>query len=261
MLKDTYFKELLTDFWFVPHEALLRAPEIAIYRNIDFLHPILDIGCGDGDLDKYVYRGKKIDVGLDNDEKVIERAKKSGFYKKVAFENAENMSFKDNSFSTVISNSTFEHIKNDKKAVFEVSRVLKPGGSFIFTTTTDRLKKQMGLLGIKGTILNKFDNRVHHYHYRKVKEWEKILHDAGLKIEYLQYYFPEENVKPWWNIYKITIIRPYRRELWSYLKDSPYGKLFPNKLITKFFYSILKKNYKNSFSENGVWIYIKATKV
>src|SRR4030042_3195653 len=260
MLKNVYLKELLTEFWFVPHEALLRAPEMTIYKNINFHHPVLDIGCGDGDLDKYVFRGKTIDVGMDNNENAIERAKKSGFYKSVSFEDAEHMSFKDNSFAMVISNSTFEHIKNDKKAVSEVARVIKPGGSFIFTTTTDRLKNQLEKIGIKGDKLKKYDERVQHYHYRRVSEWKIILQRVGLNIEYLQYYFPIKNVKPWWNFYKITVFKPYRRELWSYLKDSPYGKLFPNRLITRVCYQLLKNYYNNSFSEDGVWIYIKAIK-
>jgi SAM-dependent methyltransferase len=50
-------------------------------------------------------------------------------------ENAINLSFEDNKFSTVYSISCFEHIGNDgdMKAIKEAARVLKPGGRLLIT--------------------------------------------------------------------------------------------------------------------------------
>lgn len=45
------------------------------------------------------------------------------------------MNFPDNYFDRVVSLSTIEHIPDDTAAAVEMSRVLKPGGMLILTTT------------------------------------------------------------------------------------------------------------------------------
>lgn len=44
-----------------------------------------------------------------------------------------DIQFKENSFDYVICNHVMEHIVNEKKAVFEIKRVLKPNGKWIFS--------------------------------------------------------------------------------------------------------------------------------
>lgn len=44
---------------------------------------------------------------------------------------ATNLAFKDASFDTVLCTQVLEHVYDHKKAFFEISRVLKPGGCFI----------------------------------------------------------------------------------------------------------------------------------
>jgi SAM-dependent methyltransferase len=57
------------------------------------------------------------------------------FYKsidsKIRDEDATRLSFNDNSFDVVIGNHILEHIPDDKKAMAEIYRVLKPGGRVI----------------------------------------------------------------------------------------------------------------------------------
>ncbi|MEI6866425.1 class I SAM-dependent methyltransferase, partial [Flavicella sp.] len=43
-----------------------------------------------------------------------------------------NLPFKDNSYDVIFCNHVLEHIKNDKKAMQELYRILKPGGIGIF---------------------------------------------------------------------------------------------------------------------------------
>lgn len=47
---------------------------------------------------------------------------------------AEKLDFSDNFFDVVFSNEVLEHVQDDRKAVEEVVRVLKPGGKFIVFT-------------------------------------------------------------------------------------------------------------------------------
>ncbi len=53
------------------------------------------------------------------------------FEKKVA--DVLSIPYEDNFFDIIVSFDVLEHIKEDQKAVKEILRVLKPGGSFVFT--------------------------------------------------------------------------------------------------------------------------------
>jgi len=77
--------------------------------------PVLDIGCGDGRNSVFVFKNKKIDVGLDPDSRSVTEAKKAVFIKKRFKAKVQKLPFKSNSFRTVVSNSVFEHIKEDDR--------------------------------------------------------------------------------------------------------------------------------------------------
>ena len=53
--------------------------------------------------------------------------------KGVRSENLEALTFPDESFDIFITQDVFEHIFNPQKAIKEIARVLKPGGSHVFT--------------------------------------------------------------------------------------------------------------------------------
>jgi SAM-dependent methyltransferase len=48
-------------------------------------------------------------------------------------EDLENMTFPDDSFDLFITQDVFEHVMDPEKAFKEINRVLKPGGSHVFT--------------------------------------------------------------------------------------------------------------------------------
>ncbi len=52
---------------------------------------------------------------------------------RVSCENLESLSFLNDFFDLVITEDVFEHIRDDTKAFLEIYRVLKPGGTHIFT--------------------------------------------------------------------------------------------------------------------------------
>lgn len=98
---------------------------------------ILDIGCGDGvwynELRKKGDDVIGIDLSSRDLEKLKERADKMGIVPNVFNANAQKMPFNSASFDKAYSISTFEHIENDEETFSEVSRVLKPGGSFVIS--------------------------------------------------------------------------------------------------------------------------------
>ena len=94
---------------------------------------ILDIGCGNGDLVKYIAKHYSpanvvgIEPALDEH---WETSESSGKNWRIVSGNAHNLDFDDNSFDLIISFSTFEHIGNISKALAEIKRVLCPFGKF-----------------------------------------------------------------------------------------------------------------------------------
>jgi len=94
---------------------------------------ILEIGCGNGDLLKFIakYYSPEFMVGIDPRLDIqwhIEES--SGPNWKVTFGNAESLDFADNYFDAVISIDTFEHIGDITTTLCEAKRVLKPYGRF-----------------------------------------------------------------------------------------------------------------------------------
>ena len=86
---------------------------------------ILDIGCGEGQSDKYFLKNlPKIKItGIDVDDKAISEAKSNCPKMIVKKNNIYNLSFKDKSFDLVISLEVLEHLSNPQKALKEIKRV------------------------------------------------------------------------------------------------------------------------------------------
>jgi len=97
---------------------------------------VLDVGSGDGVfLDRLVKTFKVKGTGVDISEASIRRAKKDSL-KSIKFlkSSAAKLPFKDGYFDTVLSFDTLEHIKDQKTAVEEMVRVLKPKGTLVIYT-------------------------------------------------------------------------------------------------------------------------------
>ncbi|MFX7033332.1 class I SAM-dependent methyltransferase, partial [Acinetobacter baumannii] len=75
-------------------------------------------------------------IGTDFSIKAIEIANsKSNFFNlKFQVENAEELSFADNTFDYIISCETLEHVLHPQLMLNEICRVLKRGGEFVLTT-------------------------------------------------------------------------------------------------------------------------------
>lgn len=269
--KKEYLEFFLTRYWFAPQDVLLRSVEANIIRACKFVHPVLDIGVGDGGISRFLFPGKlKIDVGIDIEESGLDKARYTGVYKKVMRVDAMRMPFKSASFGSVVSNSTFEHIQDDKKAVAEVGRVLRKNGYFFLTVPSIYLPRTiLSIEGEKGkdaqSALDKFNTRVVHRHYNALATWEKMLAKNNLKIVFHRYYYPEETTRPWYRLMKISTYKIRNREFWSYLAHSKLRKFIPEKtvinLLRKF---VLEKPYKNGLGTKdgtGSMLFIVSQKI
>jgi SAM-dependent methyltransferase len=102
------------------------------YLDIKPSDKILDAGCGEGFyvmlLDQLY--GCQI-VGLDNDPEILARAKKWLGEKaniQLLVGDVTRLPFADETFDKIILSEVLEHIPDDRKALSEMYRVLKPGG-------------------------------------------------------------------------------------------------------------------------------------
>jgi len=120
---------------------------------------ILHVGCGEGEYDSHIaeYCGKLDSVDIN--PKDIEYAQNLNAQNtKIchAVENAEDLSFKDGSFDSVVCIDILEHVGNPVKVIKEMSRVLKKGGYLILTVphhhfpyTYDPLNRLLRRIGIR----------------------------------------------------------------------------------------------------------------
>lgn len=271
-VKKSYLTHFLQTYWFIPSDVLQRGIEANIWNLCLFRRPILDIGIGNGEISTFIFRNHpQIDVGIDSDENGLESAKTTKKYRKILHADAENMPFKDASFYTVVSNSTFEHITNDLKAVAEVARVLKNDGLFFITVPSEFLQKWVLEYEEKKNKdtsqenLNKFNKRTNHLHYRSLNNWKQYFQKNNLKIVFYKYYLPQESALFWYNLFKKFTYRLGNREVWSILGDSKLTKFLPKSMIIKLLENrILKNAYKNGFfidSGGGAQLFMITKKV
>lgn len=100
----------------------------------------LDLACGTGRFLKYA------DYGIDISKEMVEISKKKYPQKKISIEDAEKLSFHNSFFDNVISFHLFMHLNIScmRNILFEVNRVLKKGGYFIFDVPSEKRRKLTG---------------------------------------------------------------------------------------------------------------------
>lgn len=86
---------------------------------------VLDIGCGDGELMVKVNYDKKYEVtGVDLYRPYLNKAKKTGVYKKIVLSDLKKLKFKQKSFDVVLASQVIEHI-NKKDGLKMISAMEK----------------------------------------------------------------------------------------------------------------------------------------
>lgn len=179
--------------------AIIRTEEVELLSLQNFKHPILEVGCGDGLVTSITFKNKKnaVDIGVDLDAKELQRAKKTGVYKKLLLSDITATNFDDNTFNTIFANGVLEHIPNLKKALFEISRILKKNGRLITTSPTNNYTKLLFYYRLfsffripqLAIIYGKIINRLFlHNHLLNQKQWEVGLNKADLTMDFYQYY-------------------------------------------------------------------------
>lgn len=252
---------LIDRFWFSPQDIIFRSIEAKIWADQRFKRRVLDIGCGDGGISEIIFSHQiPLDVGLDNNQLAVTKAKSRKIYNRVLLADATKLPFKANSFNTIVSNSTFEHIQHDIKAVAEVFRVLRKGGKFIFTVPLPQFEKIILKLSTKSR-LQFINNRLSHFHYRSLPEWEKLLAARKMSVVEHKYYFPNKIMGKWYRLFSIFTSRLFnKRELWSYLSDPRFAPFFPKTVLKSLWHYYLRVGDVYASPQDACWLFIVARK-
>ena len=177
--------------------ALLRAVEADFYRTLPLPQPILDLGCGDGHFAEVAF-DSRLHVGLDPWWGPLREASVRGHHSWLANADAAAMPFASASYATVVSNSVLEHIPDVDPVLYEVSRVLAPGGWFHFCVpgpnfrrflSVARFLDSIRLGGLAERYRRLFDRVSRHHYYWTPETWGNQLANAGLVLVHWWSYF------------------------------------------------------------------------
>jgi len=147
---------------------------------------VLDLGCGGGFTCEFLARRGAFVSGIDRSKNCIQAAKKHADKNNLSidYQNgiAENLPYPDNFFDAVICVDVLEHVSDLKKTIFEIYRVLKPGGFFGFDTINRTFQSRLIMLWILEDILQKIPRGIHDWNkFIKPEELRNIMDENGFK--------------------------------------------------------------------------------
>lgn len=213
MVNQELFVKFLRVYAFQPATAFWRAVEVDVLRRfIPSTGHCLDLGCGDGKLTSIVFDGTIREglslVGIDGDEYETRLAPQSFSYTRVHTCWASDIPEPSDSFDHVISNSVLEHIQDIEATVEEVARLLKRGGTFLFTVPSPGFHHCLyGSLNPRvprEAYLQEIDKRLTHYRYWSVTQWQDLLARHNLIVQDHVEYFHCKEVRRWESISRFT---------------------------------------------------------
>ncbi|KPV53004.1 glycosyl transferase family 1 [Kouleothrix aurantiaca] len=165
---------------------------------------ILDCGCGMGVYMMMMSRLRNLNiVGVDGDVGRLEWAEREGVDARLSRVDIHTLPFADASFDKVLMTEVLEHIAEDRVAMREVFRVLKPGGTLAlsvphanYPVLWDPINKAIEALGLRpmrgpGPITGLWSN---HWRLYTPETLRSVIAGAGFEIEALEeqthYAFP-----------------------------------------------------------------------
>ncbi len=210
-----YWEEIIRNNRDDYHTYVTNPSLIGQIESLEGFLKILDVGCGEGYVSRYISSISHDVIGIDNSPEFVKSAKKySKDSENYLVGDVQNLPFSKDSFDVVIANMLLMELQTPNKAISEVSRILKPKGKFIFQI----LHPSRGLMNndksdyftnskqVKKYLVDGLESpfksiRYHH----PFSFYTKSLQDNGFVIYHLDEPVPSSNMprdNPLWEIFK-----------------------------------------------------------
>ncbi len=260
-------------YYFKPMAAFFNAFHLRAFKTADiqWKAPVLDVGCSDGEYGVMLAEalgppGEMI--GIDLSAEAIQQAgeKARALYKEMICANATALPFDDESFHTVVSNASMLSIDPGlDRALREVHRVLKPGGSFYASVCTDqyeqnywitRLLKGLGCTGWARRYMDAMNRRMQQAHLYAPDRWVALFEAGGFEVKQHFGFLPLSHT-PLWSFLAWTPLR-----LHGIVKLIPCAPLHRglSALYKKWFGGIYRRTALKLPPEQCGYIFIEAVK-
>lgn len=194
-------------------------PATAVWRVYEMEHLLrfpfpagrgLDLGCGDGLFTQILTEevGARSLVGVDVDGREVESAKSLDLYERLHVTSGREVPEESETFDFVFSNSVLEHIPDIDPILSEVARVLRKGGTFLFTVPGPEFHRALRgpwlRQSSRDAYLAELDRRVAHHRYWTVERWRLELAKRGLRLEEVSSYLTRAEVRRWELLARLT---------------------------------------------------------
>jgi SAM-dependent methyltransferase len=135
---------------------------------------ILDYGCGTGgNTSGYASLGAV--VGVEPDAAAVRLARERGGAQ-YCRSNGTQLPFRQGAFDAVVASDVLEHIEDDFAAVYEIARVLRPGGAAIISVPAHQW------------LFSQHDAALHHFRRYSKAGLRELLERGGLRVRRLSYW-------------------------------------------------------------------------
>ena len=230
-------RRLVRTHFHQPAICLFRALELIEMRDLQFAAPILDLGCGNGDIGDLALRSHWPAIGLDLLPSEVRAAVVRDAYAGATVGDGVSLPFADSSFGTVMSICVMEHIPDDRAVIAEVARVLQPGGRLVYTTPSDHFESQL-LEADDPSAVAAVTDRLGHRHYRCRDDWYAILREHGLQPVEHRFFLPAATQRRWQRLDNLMVKRIGSRRTLDIIRGLRRRNLLPLGLWS-WFWSVL----------------------
>lgn len=157
-------------WWFVSRRHLF----LGFLTQVSKGSQVLDIGCSSGLMLQALQEKGMQATGVDISQEAVHLCQKKGFT--ALCMDAASLSFPDQSFDCILASDVLEHIEDDRQALSEWFRVLKPGGLLV--------------LGVPAFSFLYSDHDVYNHHKRRYtsKQIKTLLQDQGFFLNKATYW-------------------------------------------------------------------------
>ena len=238
-----------------PAIGLWRATEFIMLRDLTFQGPVLDYGCGNGEVARSVLRSHWPIDGLELVGAEARVASASDTYRFVMQGSGVQAPVMSDVYGTVYSHSVFEHIPDDLAAIREVARVLRPGGRFVFTVPAPAFASRIMCEHGEKT-LEMVNRRLGHYHYRSIDEWEECLDNVGLDVVMARGHLPAETQRTWLRLDTLMVRRFRGRRVLDWIRGLQRRRLIPDAPWLVLWSGLLWRSFKRPVDDPGGYLIV-----